>query len=76
MSMHGADPAAQSTAVFRVNEDSSDPFEDPMHEFPEGARPYDMARFRHDQTRCSKGNYRSVMEILDEVTPRRGWFSR
>lgn len=73
---HGADPAAQSSAVFRINEDRSDPFEDPMHEFPEGTRPYDMARFRHDQTKWSTGNYRSVMEILDEVTPRRGWFSR
>ncbi len=73
---NGADPAAQSTAAFRINEDRSDDFEDPMHEFAVGSRPYDMARFRHDQTKWSTGRFRSVMETLDQVTPRRGWFSR
>ncbi len=73
---NGADPAAQSTAAFRINEDRSDAFKEPLHEFAVGTRPYDMARFRHDQTKWSSGNYLRVMETLDQVTPWRGWFFR
>ena len=73
---NGADPAAQLTAAFRINEDRSDSFEDPMHEFVVGTRPYDMARFRHDQVKWSTGKYRGILETLDAVTPRRSWFSR
>ena len=43
---------------------------------PAGQRPFDLARWRHEQSKWSTGQYRSVVEALDAVTPRRGWLRR
>ncbi|TDU28387.1 ankyrin repeat protein [Panacagrimonas perspica] len=73
----GADPALQSTAAF-TNRHLIDvaAFDADLLEFPAGQRPFDLARFRHEQTRWSSGRYRSTFERLDKVTPRRSFFSR
>jgi ankyrin repeat protein len=74
---NGADPVLQSTAVF-TNRHLIDvaAFDADLLEFPAGQRPFDLARFRHEQTRWSSGRYRSTFERLDKATPRRGFFSR
>jgi len=72
-----ADPVLQSTAAFS-NRHQIDvaAFDADLLEFPAGQRPFDLARFRHEQTRWSSGRYRAAFERLDKVTPRRSLFSR
>lgn len=74
---HGADAALQSTAPFLMNADEPDGgWTEPKHLFETGTRAYDMAKWWHNRTKWSTGRYGTVKDILDKVTPRRGWFSR
>jgi ankyrin repeat protein len=73
----GADASLQSTAPFLMNADEPDGgWSEPKHLFAAGSRAYDMATWWHNETRWSTGRYGTVKDILDKVTPRRGWFSR
>ncbi len=73
---HGADPAAESTAVYGHNEGILAHEFDPVLKFGLGSRPYDIARQQHDRTEWATGKYRRSLGLLDDVTPRRGWLSR
>jgi ankyrin repeat protein len=75
--VNGADPAIESTTPFHYNGDQPDgAFGVTKQLFETGTRAYDIARWGYRMTRWSTGQYRGVMEELDAVTPRRGWFSR
>jgi len=73
----GADPAIESTTPFHYNGDQPEgAFGVLRHLFETGTRAYDIALWRQKTHKWSTGQYRRVVETLDAVTPRRGWFSR
>lgn len=71
----GADPSAQSTARYERHELSPEWKANPEAIEP-GARPYDIALWQHDHTKWSSGRFRKTLELLDQATPRRKWYSR
>lgn len=73
---HGAAPGLESTHAFHFNGDEPPDSWEPRQLFAVGTRAYDMAKWGHERTRWSTGQYRPVLETLDAVTPRRGFFRR
>ncbi|MEZ5595347.1 MAG: ankyrin repeat domain-containing protein [Pseudomonadales bacterium] len=73
---NGANPALESTAVYAYSEDAPGDAWHSTHNFDVGTRAYDIARWQHRRTRFNTSRYTAVLERLDRVTPRRGWFSR
>ncbi|MCP5182061.1 MAG: ankyrin repeat domain-containing protein [Pseudomonadales bacterium] len=73
---NGANPALESTAVYAYSEDAPGDAWHSTHDFDVGMRAYDIARWQHRRTRFNTSRYTAVLERLDRVTPRRGWFSR
>lgn len=71
----GADPAAQTTVRYEYHELSPEWKANPEVIEP-GARPYDIALWQHDRTKWSSGRFRKTLELLDQATPRRKWYSR
>lgn len=73
----GADPALETTQVYDLNEDKpDDPWNVVKDSFEAGKRAYDFAKWGHDRTKWNTGQYARVVDMLDKVTPRRGWFRR
>jgi ankyrin repeat protein len=72
----GASPGLASLRAWHFNGDEPADSWEPRHLFPIGTRAYDMAKWGHERTRWSSGQYRPVLERLDAVTPRRGLFRR
>ncbi len=72
----GASPGLASQRPYNLNSDEPADSWEPRHLFPVGTRAYDMAKWSHERTRWSSGKYRPVLERLDAVTPRRGFFRR
>lgn len=72
----GASPGLESLRAYHFNGDEPAGSWEPRHLFPVGTRAYDMAKWGHERTRWSTGQYRPVLERLDAVTPRRGFFRR
>ena len=71
----GADPRLETTTPHAADEMSPE-WKVKPEVLPAGQRPFDLARWRHEQSKWSTGQYRSVVEALDAVTPRRGWLRR
>lgn len=71
----GADPGLQSTARFEFHELGPEWKANPEVIEP-GTRPYDIAVRWHDRTKWSIGTYRKTLELLEQATPRRAWYSR
>ena len=71
----GADPSGQTTGRYEYHELSAEWKANPEVIEP-GTRPYDIALRWHDRTKWSIGTYRTTLEILDQATPRRSWYSR
>jgi ankyrin repeat protein len=73
----GADPTLELTQVFDLNAfEVDDPWNTKKETYPVGMRAYDIAKKEHDHTRWNTGKHRAVVDMLDKVTPRRGWFKR
>jgi ankyrin repeat protein len=71
----GADPTAQSALRYEFHELGPEWKANPEVIEP-GTRPYDIAQRWHDRTKWSIGTHRKTLEILDQATPRRRWYSR
>ncbi len=71
----GADPTAQSTRRYEFQELAPE-WKAKPEVIEAGTRPYDIAKRWHDRTKWSIGSHARALEILDEATPRRKWYSR
>ena len=71
----GADPKAESTTRYEFQELAPEWKANP-EVIEAGTRPYDIAVRWHDRTKWSIGTHRKTLEILEEATPRRKWYSR
>ena len=73
----GADPSAGSTAPYEYRDGLGAEWgSEQVHLIAAGVRAYDVALWRHNVTKFSTGRYRPTMELLDQATPRRAWYSR
>jgi hypothetical protein len=72
----GAHPSATTTTPTHWRASFMSKAFGPGDPVPAGARPLDLARAQHEQTKWSSGRYRATLEALEEATPRRGWFRR
>jgi len=72
----GADAAARSTRPYLHKEGILAAEFDTGVNFLAGVRAYDLAKAQYDRTRWATSRYTRAYELLDQVTPRKGWFSR
>lgn len=72
----GADASLATAGTFEHREGVLAPEFDPVHRFEPGLRAYDLAKWQHDRTKWSTGRFRSIVERLDAVTPRRSLLRR
>ena len=71
----GANPALETTEPYEHHQLGPEWRAKPDL-IPAGQRPYDLARWRHDQTKWSTGQYAPIVAALDAATPRRSWLRR
>jgi ankyrin repeat protein len=73
---HGADPTLETTREYRYKEPGLGDEWAQYYTIEAGMRPWDIARWRHDQTKWSTGQHSGARDLLDAATPRRGWLRR
>lgn len=73
----GADPSAASTAPYEYRDGLGPEWgREQVQILEAGVRAYDVALWRHNATKYSIGRYRPALELLDQATPRKAWYSR